>query len=292
LPKKQPVKKVTAQGLKKKTVTAEPDAKREKPWETPAQPEAAPIAAVAQEIAPKPTRRWRARVFQGYLVVATVAFGILVVSASLFNYFPIDLSITRGVQSIGAPWFYSVMWAVSFPGYAPQAWLIVGAITLALFLIGLRWEAIPALIAGVGATGLGSLIKLVVHRPRPGVDLVHVYQQLTDSSFPSGHVLMYTAFFGFLMFLGYSLLKPSMARTILLVIVGSLVALVGLSRIYLGDHWASDVVGAYLLGSLWLSLSIVIYRWGKTRFFVRQPLAPEKPGPTTTAPQAAAKSVR
>ncbi len=74
----------------------------------------------------------------------------------------------------------------------------------------------------------------------------------------------------------------------LFVILGSLVALIGLSRIYVGDHWASDVTGAYLLGSLWLALSIAIYSWGKTRFFVRQPLAPEKPGPTPTAPLPAA----
>jgi membrane-associated phospholipid phosphatase len=288
LPKQQLIKKVTVHGLKEKTVTAKPNVKRERLLATQVKPEATPIATVAQEIAPKPTRRWRARIFQGYLVVATVAFGILVVSASLFNYFPIDLSITRGVQSISAPWFYSVMWAVSFPGYAPQTWIIVVAIVLALFAIGLRWEAIPALFAATGATGLGSLIKLVVHRPRPGADLVHVYQQLTDSSFPSGHVLMYTAFFGFLMFLVYTLLKPSFARAALLIILGALVGLVGLSRIYLGNHWASDVVGAYLLGSLWLTVSIALYQWGKTRFFVRQPLAPEKPGPTTTTPQVAA----
>jgi len=261
--------------------------KREEPVETQTKPEATPIAVVAKEIAPKPTRRWRARVFQVYLVAATVAFGILFVLASLFNYFPIDLSITRGVQTINAAWFSSLMWAVSFVGYAPQAWLLVGAVVLSLFFIGLRWEAITALVAALGATGLGSLIKLWVHRPRPGVDLVHVVQQLNDPSFPSGHVLFYTAFFGFLMFLGYTLLKPSFARAFMLVILGSLVGLVGLSRIYLGDHWASDVTGAYLLGSLWLALSIAIYRWGKTRFFVRQPLAPEKPGPTAAAPRAA-----
>jgi membrane-associated phospholipid phosphatase len=100
-------------------------------------------------------------------------------------------------------------------------------------------------------------------------------------------VLFYSAFFGILIFLGYTLLKPSLGRTLLLVILGSPVALVGLSRIYLGDHWASDVAGAYLLGSLWLALSIAVYRWGKPRFFVRQPLAPEKPGPASSAPLAA-----
>jgi len=247
--------------------------------ETQTKPPAAPVAAVAKAIVPKPTRRWRARIFQIYLVVATLAFGILAVLASLFNYFPIDLSITRGVQTINAAWFGNVMWAVSYPGYAPQSWVLVGAIVVLLFFIGLRWEAVTALIAAAGATGLGSLIKLIVHRPRPGTDLVHVVQQLNDPSFPSGHVLLYTAFFGCLIFLAYTLLKPSWGRTAALVVLGSLVALIGLSRIYLGDHWASDVGGAYLLGSLWLSLSTVIYRWGKTRFFVRQPLAPEKPGP-------------
>jgi len=157
-----------------------------------------------------------------------------------------------------------------------------------LFVLGLRWEAVTALFAALGATGLGSLIKLVVHRPRPGTDLVHVVQQLNDSSFPSGHVLLYAAFFGFLIFLAYTLLKHSVARLDTLLILVSLVGLIGLSRVYLGDHWASDVTGAYLLGSLWLSLSIIVYRWGKTRFFVRQPLAPEKPGPSTPSPLAAA----
>jgi membrane-associated phospholipid phosphatase len=246
--------------------------------ETQTKPPAAPVAAVAKEIVPKPTRRWRARIFQIYLVVATVAFGILAVLASLFNYFPIDLSITQGVQTINAAWFANLMWAVSYPGYAPQSFVLVGAVILLLFVIGLRWEAVTALIAAAGATGLGSLIKLIVHRPRPGTDLVHVVQQLNDPSFPSGHVLLYTAFFGFLIFLAFTLLKPSWGRTAILVILGVLVALIGLSRIYVGDHWASDVGGAYLLGSLWLSLSIAVYGWGKTRFFVRQPLAPEKPG--------------
>ena len=261
--------------------------KREKPVKTQTKPKPAPIAAVAKEIVPKPTQRWRARAFQVYLVAATAAFGILVVLASRFNYFPIDLSITRGVQTINAAWFANLMWVVSFPGYAPQAWLLVGVVGVSLFFIGLRWEAITALLAAAGATGLGSLVKLLVHRPRPGADLVRVFQQLQDPSFPSGHVLMYTAFFGFLMFLGYTLLKPSYTRGVTLVILGALVGLVGLSRIYLGDHWASDVTGAYLLGSLWLALSITVYRWGKTRFFVRQPLAPEKPGPTAATPRAA-----
>lgn len=247
------------------------------------QVEAVKVAAVEQ-IAPKPTRRWRARVFQAYLVVATLTFGVLVVTASMFNYFAVDLSITRAVQTIHFAWFTSFMESVSFIGYGPQMFVLVAAVSALLFIIGLRWESVVALASAAGSTGLGQLIKIVVHRPRPGASLVNVFQQLNSYSFPSGHVLVYTAYFGLLFFLSYTLLKPSILRTVLLVILGSLVGLIGISRIYVGDHWASDVIGAYLLGSLWLVLCVSIYRWGKTRIFVRQPLAPEDPEPTVSKP--------
>jgi undecaprenyl-diphosphatase len=85
------------------------------------------------------------------------------------------------------------------------------------------------------------------------------------------------SFFGFIVFLVFSLLKPSLKRTFLLVFLGLLIALIGVSRIYSGEHWASDVLGAYLLASLTLVAIIELYRWGKPRFFVNQPVATAEP---------------
>lgn len=233
-------------------------------------------AATAQQIVTKPTRRWRAQVFQAYLFTATVAFGVLLVLASRINYFPIDLSITHAVQRINLAWFAKLMDMVSYVGYAPQMYVLVAVISALFYIIGLRWEAVMTLVSAASAGLMGGLIKIIVSRPRPGVDLVNVIRQLNSYSFPSGHVLTYAAFFGFLFFLIFTLIKRSYGRTILLMISGSMVALIGVSRIQLGAHWFSDVTGAYLLGSLWLVLLIRLYRWGKHRFFVRQPLAPDK----------------
>jgi membrane-associated phospholipid phosphatase len=47
-----------------------------------------------------------------------------------------------------------------------------------------------------------------------------------------------------------------------------MVALIGVSRIYEGQHWASDVLAAYLLGGVWLAMSVYVYRRGKPRWFV------------------------
>lgn len=227
-------------------------------------------------IASRPARHYRARIFQGYVVTATLAFAALVLLARVINYFPFDLAITLDLQRIHFGLFNALMLFISAPGFAPQSFVITAFVLLGMIALGLRWETVAALFAAIGISALGFVVKFVVHRPRPSSDLVHVVQQLNDFSFPSGHVLYYTAFFGFLLFLSYTLLKSGWVRATLIVFLAALVGLVGISRVYEGEHWASDVIGAYLLGSLWLTLTVYVYQWGKPRFFVHQPLAPEK----------------
>jgi len=240
----------------------------------------------AAVIATRPTRRYRAAAFQTYVLIASAVFVALAVVAHTVAYFPLDLTITHAVQSYHGLAFDRLMYWLSWLGFMPQVYVIGAVVVALLFIAGLRWEAVVSLFAACGV-GIGALVKLVVYRPRPSADLVRVFSQLPSSGFPSGHVLTFTTFCGFLTFLVYTLLKPSWERTTLLVAFALLILFMGLSRIYQGQHWFSDVAGAYLLGSLWLALTIRLYRWGKPRFFAHQPVAPETP----VAPATAAASV-
>jgi undecaprenyl-diphosphatase len=193
---------------------------------------------------------------------------VLAALANTIAYFAFDLTITRAVQSIQAGWLTALMFWLSWPGFAPQTDIISALVSLLLYLKKLKWETIVVLVGGIVSSVLGSGIKALVERPRPSSDLAHVVQQLNTYSFPSGHVLYYTTFVGFLFFLACTLHRPGWIRAALLIVLGSMVALIGLSRIYEGQHWASDVLGAYLLGSVLLSLEVLVYRWGKPRYFV------------------------
>jgi len=224
-----------------------------------------------------PVRRYRAVLFQTALVLVASAFAILTFFVKTMPSFAIDLQITKAIQLINFPFFALFMSLVSWPGSGPQLVAITALILLLIYSFGLHWESVMALVAASFSTGINLMVKDLIRRPRPTSNLVNVFSKLTDSSFPSGHVMFYIGFYGFIGFLAFSLLKPSLKRSLLLAFFGGLVVLIGASRIYLGQHWASDVLGAYLLGSLTLEAYIQIYLWGKTRFFVHQPMAAAEP---------------
>jgi membrane-associated phospholipid phosphatase len=229
--------------------------------------------AVKEETSPPGVRRARALVFQLSVGIVIAAFAILTFLVVTIPTFSIDLNITRGLQSIHNSFFSGLMTFISWVGFSPQAFIVPLIIIVVIFVLGYHWEAMASLITALIVELLNLLAKMLVHRARPSADLVHVTNLFKSYSFPSGHVMFYVGFFGFICFLTFTLLKSSWIRILLLIVFGGHIILVGPSRIYLGEHWASDVVGAYLLGGLCLIGSILLYRWGKSRFFVRQPVA-------------------
>ncbi|HBY93427.1 MAG: phosphatase PAP2 family protein [Ardenticatenaceae bacterium] len=190
----------------------------------------------------------------GLAIVAALAF-----LAAQFPTLPFDLDTTLDLQGIHFAPFQRLMLAISTIGYEPWAVIIVaaGSILVAL-LLGWKDGVFLGTTSGFQAV-VNSLIKIAVGRPRPAAPLVQVFRHAAGRSFPSGHVMLYTVFFGFLFFLAWTRLPHSFWRALALILTGGLVLLVGPSRIYLGAHWLTDVVAGYILGFIILVLAIELY---------------------------------
>jgi membrane-associated phospholipid phosphatase len=190
-----------------------------------------------------------------------VLFGLLAWWVFYHPVIAIDVTITREFQENRSPWLQYTMEAISYIGNISL--LSIGLIILAivlLWIVDLRLEAVMVVAVSAVSYLLNGLIKYIVGRPRPTPGLVDVIQHASGNSFPSGHVMAYVAFWGLLFSFGIILFKGNhWWRSALLIISGLFVVLVGPSRIYLGDHWATDVLGAYLIGALLLGVSLWIY---------------------------------
>jgi len=138
--------------------------------------------------------------------------------------------------------------------------ILVVPTALLLWKRHLRLEAVMT--AGISWTSalVRMVIKGMVDRPRPSPLFVHITKQKRSESFPSGHVAASLDFWGWLFVLGMILSKGIMPwQKGLSGLPALCVVLVGPSRIYLGDHWSTDVLGGYLFGGGWLAVSLWLY---------------------------------
>ncbi|MBV8855830.1 MAG: phosphatase PAP2 family protein [Acidobacteria bacterium] len=230
-------------------------------------PQQGPEKAEATQASPqrrRETRRLHRAEFA--YAVGLAAFAVLAVLAKANAYFSWDLSVANAVQSIQLPGMLKFMEVVSLAGNGATSWVLVGVAVLAFFLTRRRSEAFGIIVSAAGGSALNRVIKHVVARPRPTLEHVRVSGEWAYESFPSGHVTFYVCFFGFLFFVAYALLpRGSNLRRAACALAALPVLLIGLSRVYLGAHWPSDTLGAYLFSGLWLAFSLDLYRRWKRR---------------------------
>ncbi len=112
-------------------------------------------------------------------------------------------------------------------------------------------------------TVLNQLLKRILQRPRPTE--FRIIEE-TGYSFPSGHSMISMAFYGYLIYLIYKYVKNKYVKWISIVLLGILICSIGISRIYLGVHYTSDVLGGFLISVSYL----VIYISAVNKFLIEK----------------------
>lgn len=141
-------------------------------------------------------------------------------------------------------------------------WPIILFLLFAISIILIRKKAYRLLVAllsiNTSAFLISTLLKFLTQKPRPPLELA-VYPEFS-SGFTSTHSAIAISFYGFCIYLLWQTKLFPAAKIILTSILTILIILIGISRIYLGVHWLSDVVGGYTVGGLILGVGIFMLK--------------------------------
>jgi undecaprenyl-diphosphatase len=166
----------------------------------------------------------------------------------LFFRDPADTS-----QPIGPEWLKQTVIEITALGGYPILVMIVGAV-VGFLLVSRRFGPALFVLLSVGAgTLVGHLLKLAYDRPRP--DLVDHLVAIHTPSFPSGHATMSAVVYLTLASLILRLVDSRTVRAYVLTVAIALTVAIGLSRVYLGVHWPSDVAAGWAIGVAWACFS-------------------------------------
>lgn len=188
-------------------------------------------------------------VYTGALVALLVLLTLHVVRVGAD---PLDRELTLRLTAPGPPGGAGPARLISSLG---ASWFIYPAALVVSIVLARTGRVSTALLFAFTVVGAGvsqSLLKGAVGRPRP--DLIRPLVRVATDSFPSGHAAMAVAFFGGLAALVFLRTRSGVARAS--AVAGAVLAAgaVGVTRVFLGVHWATDVAGGILLGLFWVAV--------------------------------------
>ena len=202
-----------------------------------------------------------------------LAFVLLLLLALLLSYaaarfpiLPFDMKSYEELQEQASPHFDEIMRWISALGELSIA-MALTAIAMLTFALRRQWLEAIFILATISSVLLVLVLKDLVQRSRPfpaAENASGFIQSIDQYSYPSGHVLFFVVFFGFFAYLAW-IHFAGWVRMIVIAICGALIVLIGPSRVFLGAHWASDVLGSYIIGTICLFVVIVSYQWAIRR---------------------------
>lgn len=200
-------------------------------------------------------RHW-SRGFKLFLL-ATGTFGVIALLVAYNLTASFDSWMISVIQSAESPGMTSVAKLLSLAGSSKIVIPLSLAIMVALFLLFRhRMELLLFLWVGITSNLLNDILKEAFKRERPNI---HRIIEETGFSFPSGHSMAAFTVYGVLTFLLWRHISSRTGRTLLVAVCFLITAAIGWSRIYLGVHYPSDVIGGYAASCAWLMLSIVLF---------------------------------
>jgi undecaprenyl-diphosphatase len=220
-------------------------------------------------------RRRRIALYIAIAVACLIAFWALAAFLVANNWLaPFDQSVNAFVRSIRAPWLNTAMWLASLPGDPPVIAPMTIIVALILAMWGWRSGAVLLVAAMAGEAVVQRFVSISFARIRPPLKFALIKPPVT-LSFPSGHAwatLLLTALLGLILWRTISRRWP--VRSMILAAVVALTLIVGASRVYLGVHWPTDVVGGWILAVFSLVLAGALYLWLVKRFEIKELMPP------------------
>ncbi len=194
----------------------------------------------------------------GAFAVGIVALVLAIRLAPAFVAF--DTAVSAAVRRVDSPFLNAFAVTFSVIGDVPVMATLTVFVTAALLVGRRRAEAL--LVSGTMLAGFAcsELLKAVVHRARPVAEVARIAVP-PSMSFPSGHAVAAAIFFGLLSFIVVAIEQrsPLAVRALFTGVCALLVGAISLSRVYLGVHYVSDIVGGWLLAAAIMVVAIGAY---------------------------------
>jgi len=169
------------------------------------------------------------------------------VLARAYSSFPGDEPALVWFQGLQTGWLDTAALALDTIGGEPWAIILIAVAVVGLLILRRPAQAL-IFVLSLAPLLIGHELKEIVDRPRP--DYLLIGPEPESRSFPSGHSTYAMIFGGLLIYIAGDLIRSRLLRRWLQGLLAALIFAMGASRVYLGVHWPSDVIGGFLLGGV------------------------------------------